>query len=84
MKLAKGIRRYTGLMFRTRNTEALCFEFNKEVLVPIHSWFVFFPFIVIWKDSKDKVMEMRRVNPFQKNIYPRKPFRKLLEIPVKK
>ena len=84
MKLATGIRRYTGLMFRTRKTEALCFMFEQEVMIPIHSWFVFFPFIALWKDSEDKVIEMRRVDPFESHILPKKPFKKLLEIPIRK
>jgi uncharacterized membrane protein (UPF0127 family) len=81
MKLAKGIRNYTGLMFRTRKTEPLLFEFDKPVYIPIHSWFVFFSFLVEWT-LEDGTVESRWIKPFTSKIYPSKPFTKLLETPL--
>jgi uncharacterized membrane protein (UPF0127 family) len=78
----KGIRRIFGLMFRTRKTRPLLFEFDKNTRSSIHSFFVFFPFNAIWLDENNKIIEQRKVKPFTFCIRPRKPFRKLIEIPI--
>jgi len=70
-----------GLMFRTKRTEPLEFDFGKVVYIPIHSWFVFFKFKAEWF-LEDGTKETRIVKPFQKNILPSKPFTKLIEIPM--
>jgi hypothetical protein len=46
--IATGIRKYTGLMFRTRKTNPLIFNFDSPTNKSIHSWFVFFNFKAIW------------------------------------
>jgi len=79
---AKGIQKYIGLMFRTRKTKPLIFEFSKDVIMAIHSFFVFFPFKAIWLDKKGKVIEKRIVKPFTFHVCPKKAFRKLIEIPI--
>ena len=71
-----------GLMFLSRQTGNLLFEFDKDVKIGIHSWFVFFPFLAVWLDSKDSVVDTRVVRPFSFYISPKKSFRKLLEIPM--
>jgi len=71
-----------GLMFRPVNTNNLLFEFEKDTEWAIHSWFVFFPFLAVWLDSKNRVMESRIVRPFENLVVPSKPFRKLVELPV--
>jgi len=81
-KTATGIRKYLGLMFRTRKTESLIFNFNKPVLIPIHSLFVFFKFRAYWFDRDSNLIESRIIKPFQFNIKPSKPFSKLIEVPV--
>lgn len=81
MKLAKGIRKYTGLMFRTRKTEPLLFEFDKPVYIPIHSWFVFFDFLIEWT-LEDGTVESREIKPFQSKILPSKPYTKFKETPL--
>jgi len=81
MKQAKGIRKYTGLMFRTRKTEPLLFEFDNPVYIPIHSWFVFFDFLAEWT-LKDGTVESRVIKPFTSKIYSSKPYTKLLETPL--
>ena len=78
---AKGIRKYTGLMFRTRKTAPLIFEFNHQVHYPIHSYFVFFPFIAKWTFQNGEI-ERRIVFPFDNNIKPSHSFIKLEEIPL--
>ena len=79
---AKGIRKYFGLMFRTRKTKALLFEFDKDVNYSIHSYFVFFKFKVIWYDENYHIIETRIVEPFQANIKPWKSYRRFVEIPL--
>ena len=82
MKQATGFRRYFGLMFRTSRTKPLVFYFNKPTLISIHSLFVFFKFTAIWFDECNKVIEARVVKPFSFNIKPKKPFCKLVELPI--
>ncbi len=76
------IRKGFGLMFRTVNTGNLLFSFKKDVKHALTAWFVFFPFIAIWLDKNNKVLETRIVKPFTSTILPQKPFRKVLEMPL--
>ena len=78
---AHGLRKMTGLMFRTRKTKPLVFEFKNDVHLAIHSFFVFFDFRAIWLDADNKIIEQRTVKPFSISVKPKKPFRKLIEIP---
>jgi uncharacterized membrane protein (UPF0127 family) len=72
-----------GLMFSFKKfAKPRLFEFRKETNVAIHSWFVFYDFVAIWFDSNGKIIEARRIKPFNFNIYPRQKFKKLVEIPV--
>ena len=71
-----------GLMFRSKSTENLLFDFGKEVSISITSVFVFFPFLAIWLDGKNKIIESRLVRPFELSIKPKQPFRKIIEIPL--
>ena len=74
---SKGI----GLMFKGRESDNLLFEFKRDVGISIHSFFVFFPFLALWLDSENKVLDSRIVKPFCFSVKPKKPFRKLVEIP---
>jgi uncharacterized membrane protein (UPF0127 family) len=77
--------RFIGLMFsKKKNAEALLFDFEKPVNTAIHSWFVFFPFIAVWIDDKNKIFEVKLVKPFFLPISPKRKFVKLVEIPVNK
>src|SRR3989344_6592201 len=76
------LRKISGLMFRTRETENLLFSFSKKTRISIHSWLVFFPFLAVWMDENNNVLEYRVVRPFSTKIRPKKPFKKLLEIPT--
>jgi len=84
MKQAKGINKYIGLMFKSRNTEPLEFIFEKPVSISIHSLFVFFSFKAIWT-FEDGTKEERIIKSFSglwESIKPSKSFIKLQEIPL--
>lgn len=67
-----------GLMFRGKNTGNLLFE---NVKGGIHSLFVFFSFLAVFLDGKNRVVDVIEVKPFRFHVKSRKSFRKLLEIP---
>ena len=69
-----------GLMFRGRRTENLLFE-NCEG-ISLHSWFVFFDFLVLWLDEKNRVLDARIVGPFEFYVKSDKKFQSIVEIPI--
>jgi uncharacterized membrane protein (UPF0127 family) len=72
-----------GLMFRRRQScPALLFEFKKPIKFHLTSLFVFFPFLVLWLDDKNKVIDKRICSPFKFHIPSIKPFYKIVEIPL--
>jgi len=72
-----------GLMFsRRKKAKILLFEFKKPVKMAIHSYFVFFPFLAIWLDSKNKVLDLKIVKPFKIGVLPSEKFTRLIEIPL--
>ncbi len=71
---------WIGLMFKSKNSENLLFDLSGRW--GIHSWFVFFPFLALWLDEKNKVIEWKIVKPFSFFVCPKKKFAKLVEIPV--
>ena len=73
-----------GLMFRTKNTPNLLFDLGMNVNAGITSVFVFFPFLVLWLDERNNVIEHRIVKPFRLFVKPRFEFRKFIEIPQNK
>ncbi len=72
----------SGLMFKNKETKNLLFEFKKETTMKIHSFFVFFPFLAIWTNQKNEVVEFKFVKPFNPVIKSKKPFQKLIEVPL--
>lgn len=71
-----------GLMFSSRKkAKALLFEFQKSTKISFTSMFVFFPFLIIWLDDKNNVLDFRKIGHFIFHIPSRKPCRKVLEIP---
>lgn len=83
-KKARSFKKFSGLMFRSLSkSQNLLFEFNKETSISFHSYFVFFKFMIIWLDSKNKVIEYKIVKPFSLKISCQKKFKKCLEIPLK-
>ena len=77
-------RRMIGLMFsRRERANALLFDFE-ENSVGIHSFFVFFPFLAIWIDKKNNVVDHKVIYPFTPFITSNKEFSKLIEVPLNK
>jgi uncharacterized membrane protein (UPF0127 family) len=73
----------SGLMFKSRRKSVpLLFEFSKPTKLSIHSFFVFFPFVAVWLDGDNKIIEVRIVEPFSLSIAPKREFRRLIEIPI--
>ncbi|NMB66613.1 hypothetical protein GYA25_00940 [Candidatus Woesearchaeota archaeon] len=74
-----------GLMFSNKEkAKALLFEFKKERKIIIHSFFVFYPFLALWCDKKNKILEIKKVYPFSFTIIPKFSSKKLIEIPLNK
>ena len=74
-----------GLMFtRREKAEILLFDFGKSVGRAIHSWFVFFPFLAVWLDDKNKIIEIKKVEPWRFCVHPKNKFFRLVEIPCSK
>lgn len=72
---SKGIR---GLMFRTKKTRALIFKTKGA----IHSLFVFFPFLVLWLDNKNSVVDYKVVKSFTPHVNTKHKFERILEVPI--
>ncbi len=71
---------YIGLMFKSKNSENLLFDLPGRW--GIHSLFVFFPFLALWLDEKNRVIEWKIVRPFSFLVFPRRKFAKLVEVPI--
>lgn len=81
-KKVSEIGKFSGLMFKSKESENLLFEFKHESLAKIHSFFVFFDFLAIWLDEKNQVVDFQIVKPFAFSVSPKFPSRKLVEIPL--
>lgn len=74
-----------GLMFsRRERAKALMFHFKKPERMQIHSYFVFYPFVCVWLDEEEKVIDVKIVRPWTLSVKPKKSFVKLIEIPINK
>jgi uncharacterized membrane protein (UPF0127 family) len=72
-----------GLMFKKKEkAEALLFDFSGRKRLALHSFFVFFPFLAIWLDDKNKILYIKSVKPFSFDILPQKAFTKIIEVPI--
>lgn len=72
-----------GLMFcRREKAKALLFSFKNPVALAFHSFFVFFDFLAIWLDEKNKIIEIKRIKPWKLDIKIGERFTKLIEIPI--
>jgi uncharacterized membrane protein (UPF0127 family) len=75
--------KFFGLMFTPRKrAKILLFDFKKPSRTAIHSFYVFFPFLAVWLDDKNRINEIRKVFPFTLYVRPKKPFYRLIEIPI--
>jgi uncharacterized membrane protein (UPF0127 family) len=74
-----------GLMFsRGERARNLIFEFNEDVHLGIHSFFVFNDFLAVFVDSKYNVIEVKWVRPFCSYVNCKVKYRYLIEVPVNK
>lgn len=79
------LQKIRGLMFRKmENAPVLLFRFIESKYISFHSFFVFFHFVIIWLDEKNKVIEYREISPWTWRIKTNKKFSKVIEIPVNK
>ncbi len=78
------LKKFTGLMFsRREKAEILLFSFRRKQKIRIHSLFVFYPFLAVWLDDKNNVIDLKKVQPFSPCVSPKKPVFSLVEIPIK-
>ena len=84
VKKVSSLGKITGLMFRKKITENLLFSFGKKTSLKIHSFFVFFNFLAVWLDEKNRVIDFKIIKPFTLAVTSKKPFRRLIEIPINK
>jgi len=75
VKKSSGIR---GLMFRKKETDALIFTCRGG----IHSLFVFFPFLCLWLDEENKIVDWKIVKPWSRFVCSDKDFVRVLEVPI--
>jgi len=81
--VCNSLEKFFGLMFaRRRKAQALLFDFKKPTKIKIHSFFVFFPFVAVWLDEKNKIVDFKIVKPFNFSISSKKLFKRLVEIPI--
>jgi uncharacterized membrane protein (UPF0127 family) len=81
IKKVSSIGKYTGLMFKPKETQALLFEFKKGRKA-IHSFFCK-PFLAVWL-LEGKIVDFRLVKPNLLYVIPNEDFDKLVEIPFNK
>jgi len=85
VKVCNSFEKFLGLMFKEREkSQALLFDFKKSKKIRIHSIFVFFSFVAVWIDDKNKIVDFEIVKPFSFIIFSRKFSNKLIEIPINK
>lgn len=74
-----------GLMFCSleRSKNLLLFDFEKDNNLAIHSFFVFFDFLTIWLDEKNRVVDFKVIKPWTASVKPKIKFRKMIEVPIK-
>jgi len=78
LKKVSEIGKFTGLMFKSKDSQALLFEFKKS-RQPIHS--LFCPvFLAIWL-IEGKIVDFQLVKPWRLSVKPEKEFDKLIEMP---
>ena len=85
IKVCNEFEKISGLMFIPREkAQALLFNFDENQRIAIHSFFVFFSFVALWLDEKNKILDARIVKPFTPFVFSKKNSSKLVEIPFNK
>ena len=82
VKKLSSFNRLIGLMFKSKTSNNLLFEFNEGTKMSIHSYFVFFDFLIVWLDRNNKVIEWKIVKPFSFMVKSKKPSSKFIEVPI--
>ena len=75
--------RLRGLMFRRKENSPIIL-FNLPRKQSLHSLFVSFPFLVLWLDQENKVLEYRVISSLKFDISSKSDFNKIIEIPINK
>jgi len=73
---------FIGLMFSSSKTPIRLFSYKSDKSIKIHSWFVFYSFLIVWLDKKNHVIAYKKVNPFTTSVEAPKKFRSFIEIPI--
>ncbi len=84
-EIAEGVfGKLRGLMFRKSFEKPLVFKLKKKTRLgtSIHSFFVFFPFDIVWLDDGKVIDLYENVKPFTFNITPKKPADCFIEFPA--
>lgn len=72
-----------GLMFRRREkSPALLFDFKNPKQFHLTSLFVNFPFMILWLDEKNKIVDKTIAKPWRLHIPSKKKYYKIIEIPL--
>lgn len=69
-------------MFSSSKTSIRLFSYKSDKTIKIHSFFVFYSFVIAWLDSKNRVIGYKIVKPFTSSVEPPKNFRSFIEIPI--
>ncbi len=72
---------FIGLMFTSKNAKIRLFSYSKDSKIMIHSWFIYYPFLIIWLNRKKRIVGWKKVFPFNSCVVPPKKFRHFVEIP---
>jgi len=82
IKKSNGIKKGIGLTFASKeDANALLFEFSSDTRKSITSLFCP-PFMAIWLNVDNKIIDYKIVSPGKFLIKPKRPFRKLIEVPL--
>ena len=71
-----------GLMFRKKPQHNILFEFREDVQHRITSYFVYEPFLAIFLDQDNVVIDCRVIHPWVLGYKPCVKYRKVLEVPL--
>jgi uncharacterized membrane protein (UPF0127 family) len=72
-----------GLMFsRREKAEILLFSFKQKQKIAIHSFFVFYPFLAVWLDERNRISKVKIIKPFIPYASSDRKCFRLAEIPI--
>ena len=75
--------KFAGLMFsRREKAKILLFRFGNKRKIMIHSFCVFYPFVAVWLDEKNRIVDLKIVKPFILCVSHKNKADKLIEIPL--